>query len=285
MPYRSDVMYGYDGTFEGLLCCVFESYDKKEIPCAIVAQDAPQMLLYPTKQISTDPQKAKRVGDSIAPKMSQEAYRLVQLGFLTCAPEKELLLLKFLRLGYRYGPKVMDMLTDDTVNALQKAVKHLTNESHLMMGFVRFSIYGTALIAVIEPKNFVLPLLAPHFCTRYANDTFMIYDKTYGMALVYQPYRYEIMPVDHLILPPADQTEKRYRDLWKLFYNTIAIEGRKNPTCRMSHMPKRYWDYLTEFDARSYFTRIEQDESLPVPLPDTVPRTAGHTESLPPGSR
>ena len=27
----------------------------------------------------------------------------------------------------------------------------------------------------------------------------------------------------------------------------IAIEGRYNPKCRMTHMPKRYWNTMTEF--------------------------------------
>ena len=29
-------------------------------------------------------------------------------------------------------------------------------------------------------------------------------------------------------------------------YQTIAIPARHNPKCRMSHMPKRYWDNLPE---------------------------------------
>lgn len=38
-----------------------------------------------------------------------------------------------------------------------------------------------------------------------------------------------------------------YRQLWTRFYNTISIEGRYNPKCRMTHMPKRYWAMMTEF--------------------------------------
>jgi len=42
-------------------------------------------------------------------------------------------------------------------------------------------------------------------------------------------------------------TERFYRDLWRRFYDTIAIEGRYNPKLRMTHMPKRYWGTMTEF--------------------------------------
>ena len=46
---------------------------------------------------------------------------------------------------------------------------------------------------------------------------------------------------------PAGAEELQYRRMWRKFYDTIAIAGRENPKCRMSHMPKRYWDNMTEF--------------------------------------
>lgn len=140
----------------------------------------------------------------------------------------------------------MGMLTDDNVSALQKAVQNLTNESHIFKGFVRFSIYNEALIAMIEPRNFVLPLLAPHFSERFSNEVFMIYDRTHKAALIHQKGRVEILDVDDWELPEPEEEEVEYRRLWKQFYNTIAIESRYNPRCRMSFMPKRYWKELTE---------------------------------------
>ena len=39
MSARSDVTYVYDGSFEGLLTAVFESFESRELPCSIVAED------------------------------------------------------------------------------------------------------------------------------------------------------------------------------------------------------------------------------------------------------
>jgi probable DNA metabolism protein len=44
--------------------------------------------------------------------------------------------------------------------------------------------------------------------------------------------------------------EKEYRKLWKKFYDSVAIEERKNEKCRMGQMPKRYWKNLTEMQLR-----------------------------------
>ena len=34
------MIYSYDGSYDGLLCCVFKSYQEKEIPEDIVLVDA-----------------------------------------------------------------------------------------------------------------------------------------------------------------------------------------------------------------------------------------------------
>ncbi len=255
MPDGSNVIYYYDGSFDGLLCCVFESYSKKEVPMDIILPDAPQTMLLPTKEISTDTDKANRVLSSIPAKMGDDALAFIRQAFLTCLPSKERYILLFLRLGYQHGPKVMNMLADDVVNMLFKAVKHLTNESHLLKGFIRFSIFNNALVAEIEPKNFVLPLLAQHFCERYPEEHFLIYDKMHGMALIYRPYQSTILPIEDLQLPEPDEEEQSFRKLWQLFYDTIEIQGRHNPKCRMGHMPKRYWKYMTEFSGTQNPTR------------------------------
>jgi probable DNA metabolism protein len=48
--------------------------------------------------------------------------------------------------------------------------------------------------------------------------------------------------------PGISVSEARYQALWKRFYDTIAIEGRINPRCRMTHMPKRYWENMLEVE-------------------------------------
>ncbi|MGE5652718.1 MAG: TIGR03915 family putative DNA repair protein [Bacillota bacterium] len=243
----TSLTYQYDGSFEGLLCCVFQSYAMKELPIDIIPPEAEALSLFPVKEIPTDLEKANRVLNSIPVKMGPEALEFVQHAFLTCLEQKELHILLFLRLGYQHGPSVMDMLANDVVDKLFKAVTHLKRESHLLCGFVRFSVFNNALAAEIEPKNYVLPLLTKHFTERYPDECFLIHDKTHGMALIYEPYRSAIIPIIDLELPDPDQEELTFRELWQQFYKTIAIEARYNPRLRMNHMPKRYWKYLTEF--------------------------------------
>ncbi|KWX74053.1 DNA metabolism protein [Paenibacillus riograndensis] len=238
--------YTYDGSFEGLLCCVFESYQWKETPLAIHSDGEEQGLLLESKWIATDSSRADRVLKSLPLRICPEAEELVRLGFWSCTPDKELLLLNFLYLGFTHGRKVMNMLADDTVNTLHKAVQQLRREAHLYLGFVRFSVYGPVMAAVIEPKGFVLPVIQDHFCDRFYGESFMIYDKTHRVALIHQPGQQAIIPLEEWIPPEPDAAEEEYRRLWKGFYNAIGIRERKNDRLRSSLMPKRYWKHLTE---------------------------------------
>lgn len=168
---RSNIVYLYDGSYEGLLCCIFESFEKKELPVDIQPENAVQMTLYGTKIILTDISKFDRVREGILKKTSEDVYSYVEFSYYTCHPKKELLILDFIGLSLKYGIKVLSMLTNNTVLQLQDSIKALTREAHQFQGFVRFSVYGDFMLSVIEPKNFVLPLLAPHFCDRYTNET------------------------------------------------------------------------------------------------------------------
>jgi probable DNA metabolism protein len=246
MPDRENIIYQFDGSFDGLMCCVFESYDKKEFPSDIITDNA-QCSFVPVKYIETDTYKSERVIRSIPKRMGHNAFEFIRNAYLTCHPEKYYFIFRFMQLGYKHGERIMGMLADEVVNTLFKAVKALNNETHLLKGFIRFSDYDGVLAAVIEPKNIVLPKLAHHFCERFPEENFIIYDKTNKMALVYKPYNAEIIYMDDLILPDADDKEKTIRGLWKLFYDTIEIKSRHNSKCRQSHMPKRYWKHMTEF--------------------------------------
>lgn len=241
------VCYQYDGTFAGFLSCVFDSYRYREDPLLFSPPEEEQCSLYPPRQVATSEEHARRVYRSLGERLSGEAQRLVSQGFLTCLPQRERRLYQFIRLGYQVGPSVTRHLADPRVAVLQEAVGHLSGEVQLLKGFVRFSQYPGLLAGEISPKNRVLPLLRPHFCARFSGETFLLHDKTHGEALFHTPGQWAIAPVEEFTLGRPGEEELAYRQLWRRFYDTIAIQARENPKLRMTHMPRRYWAAMTEF--------------------------------------
>ena len=127
--------------------------------------------------------------------ISPYAAELLQRGFLTCLAEKELCLYRLTVKLLREGPGFLRNSSDETLHPVFSAVRHLNGEAHLLKGFVRFSELGGVLGGEIEPKNRVLPLLRSHFCARYQNEKFFIYDRTHHEALFYAAGQAVIRPL------------------------------------------------------------------------------------------
>ena len=244
-----DVVYRYDGSLDGFFCAVHESVYGRELPAAILPEWEAQPTLFPEKAIATDRERALRVRRSIPARIAPRALQLIRHVHMSCLAEKELAMLRFLLFGYETGRQAPWMLGHPLVAPLLAAEKHLQGECRLLLGFVRFSDAGGAMTAEITPKNFVLPYIAGHFTRRFSGEDFLIYDKTHGAALIYYKGETHIVPMDGLTLPPVTREEAKYRALWRRFYDAVAIEGRENPRCRMSHMPKRYWENMTELQS------------------------------------
>ncbi len=263
-------VYAYDGSFDGLLCCVFESYQYNEMPVDVLSEELMTPGLLPVKAISTCPEHAQRVRRAIPKKMGARAYEFIRNAFLTCCPQKEINMLRFIRMGFRRGPAVMDCLTEEAVHTLFMAVNHLNREVNHYLGFIRFSDSGGVLTSQIEPKNIVLPLMARHFAERYPNERFLIFDKTHGLALLHQDHAVKLFSAEEFYQPRPGAEEAKFRALWKLFYDTIEIKERHNPRCRMNHMPKRFWHCMTEFSKEIYDETDIAVRALP-PAAEEIP--------------
>lgn len=105
MPDRANVAYCYDGSFEGLLCCIFESFEKKERPVSIQPEGMGQLTLYPPRAVQTELSKARRVeagfagkppmnptdwwSSVITPATSKRSFYCLILRALRCTMEEE----------------------------------------------------------------------------------------------------------------------------------------------------------------------------------------------------
>ena len=240
-----EIVYRYDGSLAGFYSCVHACVYGRELPLNIESDEEQQISLFPARRIDTNIALATRVRNAVAQKISPGALELCEHVFLSCLEKKEMAMLRFLALGFATGRGVENRLAEPVVDTMLQAEKHLLGEAHLLLGFVRFSDHNGKLLSAISPKNFVLPLIAPHFADRYSQENFLIYDRTHRVALVYENGKVELCALEGE-WPEASETELFYQALWKQFYHTIAIRERENPKCRRTHMPKRYWENMVE---------------------------------------
>ena len=121
------------------------------------------------------------------------------------------------------------------------------NSIFILLGIVSF-VMGIR----YDDANWILRIVLLGLGLYLAVQPFLSVDKMVKAEIrVYQRGRsreahYAFREEDFRVSGP-DRSERDWRALWRRFYDTVAIEGRYNPRCRMTHMPKRYWGCMTEF--------------------------------------
>ena len=244
----SNVIFLFDGTFEGFLCCVFETFEQKLLPLDICStEDLSVRIDCDYRNIFTDKSRAIRVWKGLKKRVSTDFPDLCLRVFKSREHDKYSLLLWFIVLAFDHGRKIEELLTDPTVHRIHGILRRYNLEARRFIQFVRFAVVGNILYAKIEPENDVLEDVAPHFIDRYSTEHFIIHDAVRAKAAVCRPGESRIVEGFDLVLAENTDEEERYQQLWKLFFNTIAIKERINPRCQMGMLPKKYRKNMTEF--------------------------------------
>jgi len=253
--------YRYDGTFAGFLTCVWDALEHGTEPVELLPAGS-ETSLWESRDMVTDERRARRLYAALAKRISPAFQKLVARGFLTCLPGKELDLLELIRRGLREGDRVRLDLSDPVLARVNLALTKMWTEWDHLKGFVRFSDLDGVLAGEIEPKNRVLPLLAPHFAARYPCERLALYDRTHHEIFLSDRGRWKLLPAGDFRMGPAGERERAFRAMWRNYFQTVAIEGRLNPKCQFTHLPKRYRHVMTEF-----LTDEEMETSLPGQAP------------------
>lgn len=252
--------YLYDGSFEGLLTCVYNHYYEEKASGIFLNDSYQSSLLGGFKLIETDEVKATKVYDAIENKISSDDLRRIYRVFLSSIDNKETKILNYIILGFKEGSSISLLHSNQVVFEVQQIEKKVSFEVHRLTGLVRFSVLNMQekgltkeevnneiMYCCIEPDHDVLELIAGHFSDRFKNEPFIIHDKRRGKAVFAQNGKWYISDFNNLNLINVENNEKYYRQLWKEYFETIAIKERINPSCQKRCMPVRYWKNLTEF--------------------------------------
>ncbi len=240
------VDYIYDGSFEGLLTCIYLNYYETRAEGIYPEADYQVSILTAFKKVETDEEKAVAVYEGIRTKISEEALERAYKVHLSSNKEKENIILAYIRMGFKKGSCISSMHAHPVVLAMQETERKVSFERLRLLGLIRFAEISGILYCCVEPDHDILELLADHFADRYKSESFIIYDKRRGKAIFCADGKWYIGAFDPKQIPGFETGEKRYQDLWRTYFENIAIKERINPRCQKRCMPVRYWKNLTE---------------------------------------
>jgi probable DNA metabolism protein len=238
----------YDDSFEGLLTCVFEAYRLKLWPQVVSVKNYQKGLFDESRTIETAADKADKVCAKLK-ELEEMVFYTVQYCYLSSDPQKERIILAYIRHTLSSGRNLNGNYADPIINEALAVMKKVTRETERLKGLLRFQeLKDGSFYAACEPDHCVLPLLAEHCCGRFGAQDWLIHDVRRRMMLVYLKGELNLY-FDTDVADPQDKyadAEQRYQQSWKTFYNNIAIKERINPKLQRQFMPKRYWKYLVE---------------------------------------
>ncbi|SKB73165.1 probable DNA metabolism protein [Soonwooa buanensis] len=251
------MIYSFDGSYQGFLTALFESFERKHFEVSLVVQDdffAP--LFEEVFDVVTDFQKAQRVQKGLhkvcSPKHKTDIFKV----FLSEKPEAWKALIYIVQKQFLGKKDILDNYGDAQILLFHKTLTSVDRERHRMKAFVRFQKSEDGMFyCMIEPDFNVLPLISDFFRKRYADQKWLIYDvkRKYGVLYDQQtlsevyltPHQQNALTNSENIIS-FDETEEKYQTLWQQYFKSTNIEARKNMKLHLQHVPRRYWKYLVE---------------------------------------
>jgi probable DNA metabolism protein len=240
--------YIYDGSFEGLMTVIYEIVTHASMPDKIISQQVMSPHLFHNYIfITTDHSHARKVIHAIQKKLPTPTYSNVLVAFFSETPGVELLITRYLSLGWRYGMRLNHFITHKHAKPFLDLITKIHNEYHRMLGLVRFQQTPSGIyFAQINTNYNILPLLSLHFTTRMQKQQWIIHDTKRNIASIYHEDAWEIVEFEIVDTPQYTATEHFFQDLWSTYFTSISIKERENKKLQKKFIPKRYWQHLIE---------------------------------------
>ena len=241
--------------FEDMMTCIYDAWNSRlghaNVRLMIEPVTEPE-LFCEYVHIAADPEKVTKVVRSVQKKISYYAYQTVYSAAMSFRADKLEIIYRFLILGFHYGAAVLDILHESAVMAAFELDRKVGREAHYFKEFIRFSsVDNRFLVSHIEPKCNVLTLVAPHFSDRMPSENWMVIDDKRHLAAVQTANEpYYLTPLSDEEFTQLLETKNQpdiFIDLWKGFFQSIAIEARTNYRCQRNTMPLWYRKNAVEF--------------------------------------
>ena len=255
-------VYVFDGTMDGLLTAVFDSFFLHQQPDYLLAEGE-QLPLFADEPhvVHTDSEKAERVWKGLEKQLSNDGMHMITVSWLSEERTLHQPLFNFICKVFRLKVKNLERNASDAdVLEVRNSCRRVLHEQLRMKQFIRFQKAkdGTYL-AVVSPDHNVLPIIINHFQDRFNDQPWLIYDahRHYGyyydgaakpIHITFEneaavPFDLENGKLNDDVLSENDQL---FQDLWRTYFKAICIKERMNPKKQLSDMPRRYWKYMTE---------------------------------------
>ena len=237
----------YDGSFENYLNIVYDLYYKKITPSKILKRPPEGLLFDDIYECLYREEEALKVYEALKQKFSKKNFATVLNMFMCDTIDFEMDLLEFFVEGFK-EQRNLENINRSSVFNIRKYEKQLFSNVHKMSGFLRFEeLEDGSLYAKLQSRFNLVYFLGKHFAKRLNNQTYYIHDLERSLVFIHSKEFKGVKTVADFEAPKHSESEEKFKKLWREFFDTVAIESRKNDKLQKSLTPLLYRTYMTEF--------------------------------------
>jgi probable DNA metabolism protein len=212
----------YDGSFEGLMCCIFTLYEQK-IPVFRLARIGEPLgeLFAQTIQVKSNKAQAQRVWSGIKRKSSNISLERIELAYLSEIRGEDHTIIRYVQYLIDSKKNIEENLSHPVVQRLNDVVKMLHREKQVVKEKIRFqTLVNDIKYNIIEPNYNVLPLLKDYLLQKYAKQKWIVYDIRRNKGLYYNLQEIKDIQLD---LPTKNPEENMFQEEEKVLQKLIEL--------------------------------------------------------------
>lgn len=249
------IAFNYDGSLEGLFCTIFDAYTSKIFPKILIKpDDIPPLLATEIYEVITESDHAQRVFTGLRKKLPECILSRFMYVWLSEEEQSDTLLFQFMRMVFDSKKPLFNDFSDPLMLRVENIEHKVRNEAHLMKGFIRFQKTKEAIfLGCMGPRHNILPLIIPHFRTRFGFQKFALYDEKRDYGIYYDGTTlHDILSgtisLKNGQLPSEGLAEEEllFQKTWKEYCKHLTIQERENKALQKRLMPRRFWNYMIE---------------------------------------
>lgn len=170
-----------EDSLEGIFTAIYDAFvykNQMEQPytdsISIAVGEGCMSLFAKEIAVVTEAYKVERTVYSIQTRLGYSVYDTLLRALCHFDEERATIVLGYLIRAFAKGHDISDYLADPYVMRVMELSRKVENERQKFYGFLRFRDTGSVLVAQVEPKCNLVPLMAEHFTDRFPNENFII---------------------------------------------------------------------------------------------------------------
>ncbi len=247
--------FRHDGTAEGMLTAIGRALAADPEARVVPPDSTPSLLADDAEPVAADAAAADALLARIGRDLGDEWVRRVLRLLLSEEAGVDAVVCRLLALAFRHGGTVTAFHADPDIRRAAIIERDVGGETHRLKGLLRFRLLANGrLWGPVEPRHNVITLIAPHFRRRMGESRWVIHDVGRGFGIAYDPGRplclWHAAALEAELAAGMDPSEADSQNLWRAYFDSIAIRSRTNARLQRQNMPARYWRHLVEVPAK-----------------------------------